>query len=579
MANNVLSRLLNFFSPEEMNRVTLKIISPLYPVLNKMGVNTVQLNDILATKLLMDSRRPSTLFTNTNKSAAPASSAKVTVTTIILGALYGALLFLSTAPLIAQTLYFSLFMIMMILTLISDFTSVLIDVRDQYIIGPRPVNDRTMSMARILHVGIYVMRLALLQGLAGLIMVGYVDGIVAMPVFLIQLVLATGISILLVNIVYFLLIRAVSPQIFKDIISYFQIAFSVAIFVGYYILPRLIKISMIENFKLSSHTWVYFVPPTWIAGLNEALIHPGRAGLSGALLALTSLIVPVAGLWFVVKVLAPGFNQLLTTLSTSDGETSNTTQKATYQPGILDRVADLLAPDPVENAGFRITWKLAFRTREFKMKIFPAFAYVPVYFFFLFMKGDNGTLQEKMVKMQEGSNYIFLIYFSIMIISTILNQVWLSAKYKAAWVYYAAPLTEPGKILSGMFKALMTLYFFPYCLFLSVPILFLWGTQAISNLLLAFIIAQIVGLVIALFTVKGFPFSKPVLIKSSGGKILLTFFTITLGGILAYGQFKLSHWNTTIWVLLIPAVLIYWVMLKYYSRQTWKEIELSGEDY
>jgi len=130
-----------------------------------------------------------------------------------------------------------------------------------------------------------------------------------------------------------------------------------------------------------------------------------------------------------------------------------------------------------------------------------------------------------------------------------------------------------------MFKALMTLYFFPYCLFLSVPILFLWGTQAISNLLLAFIIAQIVGLVIALFTVKGFPFSKPVLIKSSGGKILLTFFTITLGGILAYGQFKLSHWNTTIWVLLIPAVLIYWVMLKYYSRQTWKEIELSGEDY
>jgi len=243
MANNVLSRLLNFFSPEEMNRVTLKIISPLYPVLNKMGVNTVQLNDILATKLLMDSRRPSTLFTNTNKSAAPASSAKVTVTTIILGALYGALLFLSTAPLIAQTLYFSLFMIMMILTLISDFTSVLIDVRDQYIIGPRPVNDRTMSMARILHVGIYVMRLALLQGLAGLIMVGYVDGIVAMPVFLIQLVLATGISILLVNIVYFLLIRAVSPQIFKDIISYFQIAFSVAIFVGYYILPRLIKMS------------------------------------------------------------------------------------------------------------------------------------------------------------------------------------------------------------------------------------------------------------------------------------------------------------------------------------------------
>ncbi len=181
--------------------------------------------------------------------------------------------------------------------------------------------------------------------------------------------------------------------------------------------------------------------------------------------------------------------------------------------------------------------------------------------------------------MREGSNYIFLIYLSISFISAILNQVWLSARYKAAWVYYAAPITEPGKIFSGMFKAIMSLYFFPYCLLLSIPVLFLWGSQAISNLLLAFVIAQIVGLLIALFTVKGFPFSRPVLIKSSGGNMLQIFFTVAVGGILAYGQFKISHYNIAIWLLIIPAVLIYWVMLKYYSRQTWKEIEPNGEDY
>lgn len=579
MVRNILFWVLTVFSSEAMNRFTLKIISFLYPMLEKMGVNTLQLNNILATKLLIDSRRPSALFTDSSKSAAPASSAKVTIFTLVLGAFYGAILFLPTSPLIAQTLYFSLFMIMMILTLISDFTAVLLDVRDQYIIGPRPVNDRTTSMARILHASIYVMRLALLQGLAGLIIIGYVDGIVAVPVFLIQIILATGISILLVNIIYFLLIKAVSAQVFKDIISYFQIAFSVAIFIGYFIVPRLIKVSMIDNFKLSSHPWVYFLPPTWIAGLNEALIHPSRANLTVTLLALTGMVIPVVGLWFVIKVLAPGFNQLLTTLSTSDGETSNTTQKAIYRPGILDRIADLVASDPVENAGFRITWKLAFRTREFKMKVFPTFAYVPVCCFFLIRNVDASTFQEKILRMREGNNYIFLIYLSISIISAILNQVWLSARYKAAWVYYAAPITEPGKIFSGMFKAIMSLYFFPYCLLLSIPVLFLWGSQAISNLLLAFVIAQIVGLLIALFTVKGFPFSRPVLIKSSGGNMLQIFFTVAVGGILAYGQFKISHYNIAVWLLIIPAVLIYWVMLKYYSRQTWKEIELSGEDY
>ncbi len=579
MATTTSSWSRNLFSPEILNRVALSTIRPLYPVLGRMGVNTVQLSDILETKLLMDSRRPSVMFTSMNKSPAPASSLKVTLFTVILGAAYGAVLFISTAPLIAQTLYFSLFMVMMILTLISDFTAVLIDVRDQYIIGPRPVNDRTMAVARVVHVGIYVMRLAILQGLAGLVMVGFIDGPAAVPVFLVQLVLATALSILLVNIVYFLLIRTVSARVFKDIISYFQIAFSMLIFIGYYILPRLITKSQVANFKLNDHLWVYLMPSAWIAGLNEALVHPGRAGLAGAGLALAGLLVPLAGLWFVVKVLAPGFNQLLTTLATSDGETSATTEKAVYKPGILDTIADLLAPDPLENAGFRITWKLAARTREFKIKVFPMFAYVPVYFFFIFMSLETGSLQEKLEKIRQGNNYIFLIYFSIMILSGILGQVSLSAKYKSAWVYYAAPLKEPGKILAGMYKALITLYFLPYCLILTVPILYIWGLQAVSNLLLGFVTAQIVCLVIALFAVKGFPFSKPVLIKSSGGKTMITFFTLAMGGILAYGQFKLAYWHTVIWVLIIPAALIYWLMLRSYGKQTWKEIELSGEDY
>ena len=58
----------------------------------------------------------------------------------------------------------------------------------------------------------------------------------------------------------------------------------------------------------------------------------------------------------------------------------------------------------------------------------------------------------------------------------------MSEKYKSAWVYYALPIDEPGKILSGMYKAIVTLYFFPYCLVLSIIIVGM-GPQAINDLI------------------------------------------------------------------------------------------------
>ena len=39
--------------------------------------------------------------------------------------------------------------------LITDFSNVLFDARDKYILFPRPVGDRTLVLARMLHVFIY----------------------------------------------------------------------------------------------------------------------------------------------------------------------------------------------------------------------------------------------------------------------------------------------------------------------------------------------------------------------------------------------------------------------------------------
>jgi len=560
-----------------MDKILLKFVSFFNPVLEKAGVNTVQLHEILRVKLLMDARRPKAAFTNRRGTAnKPAGSSKwANIGLVIMGCFIGIVLFIFEMPMVGQFIYFSIFMVLMALTLISDFTTVLIDTRDQFIIIPRPVNDRTLAISRFMHITLYITKVALLQGLPGLIMIGFADGLMAVPLFFIQIIEATLLSVLLVNMVYFILMRSVSAQRFKDIISYFQIAFSILIFAVYYLVPRLVSISVLQHTNILAHKWVYLLPPVWIASLNEILLHAGRASLLIASLAILGLIFPIIGIWFVAKVLAPGFNRKLAAVSTSDGSSNSiTNEKKQYKTDFRDKIANLLAPDPIENAGFKITWKLAARTREFKMKVFPAFAYVPIYFIYFTLNGTGQTLSEKYERLQNGVNYVFLIYMSTIVLSSILQNVSSSGKYKSAWVYYALPIDKPGRILAGMYKAIIVLYFLPYCLVLSIIIASIWGPLTVNDIILAFSVCTIYGMLMALFMVKGLPFSKPVIVKARSRMIISLLIMSFIVGI-AFGHRFLIHWETLIWILTVPLLLGNWLMFHRYKQQSWDDIEVA----
>jgi ABC-2 type transport system permease protein len=559
-----------------MDKIFLRFISLFNPVLDRTGVDTAQLHEILRIKLMIDSRRPRSAFAKKNKNGKVRSPILISFFTVLTGVFFGLTLFLNKMPYVGQTFYFSAFMVMMALTLISDFTTVLVDTRDQFIILPRPVNDRTVAVSRILHISVYVLRLALLQGVGGLVMIAFIDGPLAIPVLFIQILEATFTSIFLVNMVYLVLMKFVSPQRFKDIISYIQIGFSVLIFGAYYLLPRLINVSVLEHISILTHWYAYILPPVWITALNELLFHHGQADIVTSLLAITGLVVPVVGLWLVAKVLAPGFNRRLTVIATSDGQSGRSAGvKKERRSGLMDKIASLVAPDPVENAGFKITWKLSTRTREFKMKVYPAFGYVPIYFLYFVLNGHGSSLSERWDNLVAGHNYIILLYLCSFVLAIVLGQVSMSEKYKSAWVYYTTPINEPGKILSGMYKAILVIYFVPYCLVLSVIIIAIWGPSAINDIILAMSVSTIYGLLMALFMVKGLPFSKPVIIKQSGGRFIVSMMTMAFLGGIGFGHYFLMKWENVIWILIVPFLLINWVMLHYYKKTSWESLEMA----
>jgi len=249
---------MNFF-----DRFFLKIFLFAAPVLQKMNVNIDHLKAILVAKLTMDNRRPAA-FQQMRASKEKKELNQATLKTMLVSLIMGLFFLFSFAignDITTQlTFFFSMFIFLLAATLITDFTSVLIDTRDNLIILPKPVNDATFVTARLIHIAIHINKLLLPMALPSLIALIILAGPATIVPFLLMILFATMLSIFLVNAVYILILKITKPSNFQSVISYFQIVFATAIYAGYQLLPRIMANMGIENLRVSDiHRIIYYL--------------------------------------------------------------------------------------------------------------------------------------------------------------------------------------------------------------------------------------------------------------------------------------------------------------------------------
>src|SRR5690606_28922343 len=173
------------------------------------------------------------------------------------------------------------------------------------------------------------------------------------------------------------------------------------------------------------------------------------------------VLAPFVALGLIVRIFASGFNNKLAAMA-GGSDTANTTVRT----GIMekrtlgDRLGALLSRTPLESAGFAIVWLITGRSREFKQKVYPSLGFVPVYFVFLVFVGfggdeggSSGSLMAKLERMREQGTFIVLFYLSLFTLMTVFQSISQSERFKAAWVYHAAPLHAPGELMAGVLNA------------------------------------------------------------------------------------------------------------------------------
>ncbi|WP_028296348.1 hypothetical protein [Olivibacter sitiensis] len=555
-----------------MNVLFLKFILLFKSLWTSLGVDPKLLETILQTKLKMDDRTPMTSF-GRQKEQKPTTFATVFqfVMLILLGSVFLLFFFYVDDRFTALSLYFLSFMSVLALTLVADFSTILLDTRDQYIILPRPVNDRTVAMARILHMGIKLMSQLIGLAIPGIICVLFLWGWVPMLLFIMQVFIAGLMSLLIINIFYLAFLRFLSIQRFKDMVSYLQIFLSIFIFAAYYVGPRLLESQFVQEIRIPNMPALWLVPAVWVAALQELL--GGNISMLTILLSALAIATPLLAFGLATNIFSSGFNAKLAGLSIGDTPKNNKAEADGQKQPFYKLLARWLTNSPLENAGFDLLWGMTSRTREFKQQLYPSLAYIPMYFFFLFFngKGEEGkSVKERIADLDHSGLYIVMFYFSILSLISVLQLVTKSDRYKAAWIYYVAPMRHPGHLMSGVLKACLVKFYLPFSLFFLAISLPLFGPKIINDILLSMAFGGIEAVLLTLFLVKSYPFSRPM--TKGESKFITNLVVMGFIGVLGLIHYAIVQYELLVWGATFLCWLIFLLMLHYFKKDKWTSL-------
>ena len=545
---------------------------------DKLGIDRRQLCAILTAKLTLDNRRPDSLNLGRKKNV---NSATITMMS---GQLFMGLIILIAFTVgddmvTKLTFFMAMFSLMICFTLISDFTSVLIDTRDNLIILPKPVSDATIVASRLLHIVIRISLVVLPLVVPSCIAAAVMRGPQIIPPFLLMILLATLFHIFIINAIYILILKITTPVKFQNIIGTIQIIYMIAVMLSGQIIPRMITSSIMQDIGINEIPFVRFMPPFWFADACVMLSGAGYSHSSMISLAL-AFFVPLLSIGLVVKYLAPSFNRKLGMITGVTSEQSNTlsqTVEKTGKKSFLHTIARWMTKPGLERGGFIFAARMISRSRDFKMKVYPSFGSMIIIIIVLLQDSiSSGNILA-------GPKLIFIlltvIYMCGLPVGTAFMYVVYSDKFKASWIFFISPLKKPGEIISGAAKYIIVKFVVPLIIPLIILGVVLSGFSALPNLLLSGVNLLAISSFLAFLFFKKPPFTEAPEtfsnFNSFGKAILLLAVFAAVGGVhVILSRFP---WVVFFWTILsIVVIRFIWNKIKGYKpdgsvpRQIWR---------
>lgn len=448
-------------------------------------------------------------------------------------------------------------MVMLGTSLISEFTSVLFDYRDNHILLVRPVSNRTLLLARLLHIQVYIGFMAFALAAIPSIVVAVKYGILPFFAFWIGVILCSWITLLLTTLFYLLLSKFVSGERFKDLISYFQIFMAIMIFGGYQLLPRILDNEIMENAALSIEWWSYIIPPIWLAAFVD-VFKLSSLDPKIIILALFAIVASVLGAVFLVRNLSSGFGNLLSEGVSEKVESVKEVENVNSKFSLLR----YLCVSETERAGWRLAMSITKRDRKFKQAVYPSFGIIIV-MLFLSIKPDFSSFAATIQKLGETKNFYMFLFFSFFG-TTAVTQLPYTDIPEGSWIYRVLPFKNHGHILTGAIKAMLLKFYLPTIIVIASISLYIWGYAKLPGMILGALLIILVNLYSIIFMKMDLPFTQPRDMQQKGTNMARMFLLMLLMGITIGFVYLTTLMN--VWVVVGIVALIVLMIVNAYSQ-------------
>lgn len=298
---------------------TLRFLDRFRGVFQKLDIDYDVMRKILQMKLTLDSRRIPTVLSGSKVKKDGNHFIKSLWLFVFMGALFlGPFLFFGDSFLFSLSIMFSSLFVILITTMVSDFSAVLLDILDKNILHPKPISSKTLSAAKIIHIMIYMLLLTGAFVIIPLILSIFRYGVVFALLFLIETILISSLAVVLTAFVYLFVLRFFDGEKLKNIINYVQISLAIGMAISYQLVGRVFQIINIDityNFAW----WHTLMPPIWFVAPFELILNKDFSW-DIILLSLLALAIPILAIVVYIR-LMPTFEQNLSKLQSDSYKT------------------------------------------------------------------------------------------------------------------------------------------------------------------------------------------------------------------------------------------------------------------
>lgn len=546
--------------------------------MNKEAIDKQQLKTLLCASLKTDLRSSTVRFGGEGKSALG-----IPPLAFVLVMYFMVSVMLSIVVVGAQDLFLGVFFLISMqtlfiaVTILLEFSNLILSPDDFPILAPHPVNSRTFFVAKLLHLGIYVTLLVIAFGLIPAVTaaIKYKSALLGPVLFLASW--ASGIATALLFVMFYtLMLRLGNRERMHRYLGYLQLLMTFVIFGGYIFLPDLAKSILTLSKSGFDSTFLYLLPPGWFAAWPAMLSGP---------ISTPQIWAAIAGGVSLIALYFLGNSRLSFQYAQTLNETVEQQESKTeirQSSGVVSRLLHSFAyPED------RVVWQLMRKQfkydNRYKLSVLMV---IPLTLLYVYMGLKDGQVLVDPFTAAAAISKVdsnFTVYMALAFIpSMVIFGATYSASYQASWIYYTSPADRTRLVLAS--NRFATVFFcIPYLVFMCALMTYFFGSMlhAILHGIVLFLVLLALVNLIALLAPR-FPFSLPMKSGQRMGVMMITMFipmvTIIVGmEILARtGYGGVIGYGTIVFVLILLALLLSHLQRRMIPRRLAKQECLEG---